>query len=330
VARKSKTFRHTLNRKSELVLACGNGNKELSESIAEYLSTDLADMTVTRFSDGESRIQIKENMRGRDVFIIQSLCQPVNENLMDLLIIIDAMKRASARNIVAVVPYYGYARQDKKMQSREPITAKLVADLIEKAGARRAMAMDLHADSIQGFFTIPFDHLTSLPTAASSLKKKGYGGEDTVVVSPDVGGVVRARTLQVRLNSTIAIINKRRPKPNVAEMGEIIGSVEDKRCVMIDDIVDTAGTLTQAAEMLLEKGKAKEVIAFCTHGVLSGPAFERIQESPLKELLITDTIPLPNGDRKPPKKVKIISVAEVFGEAISRNFEQKSISELFN
>jgi len=328
MVRKTKTFRHTLNRKGEMVLAAGNGNKVLAEAIADYLSTDLCDVVVTRFSDGESRIQIKENMRGMDVFIIQSLCNPVNENLMDLLIMVDAMKRASARRIVAVTPYYGYARQDKKMQSREPITAKLVADLLEKAGVRRTIVMDLHTDSIQGFFNIPVDHLSSLPTVVNHLKQKKYGGDDTVIVSPDVGGVVRARMVQTRLDSNLAIINKRRPKPNVAEMAELVGSVKGKRCVLIDDIIDTAGTLCKGADMLLEQGKAKDVIAFATHGVLSGPAFDRIENSSLKEVIITDTIPLPL-DREAPKKIKVISVADVFGEAIIRNFEMRSISELF-
>ncbi len=309
-----------------MVLATGNSNPKLAEAVAEYLSTDLADVVVSRFSDGESRIQIKTNMRGMDVYIIQSMCYPVNENLMDLLIMADAMKRASARRVMAVTPYYGYARQDKKLQSREPITAKLVADLLERAGVRRLVAMDLHADSIQGFFNRPVDHLTSLPTIVNCLKKRRYKQENTVIVSPDVGGVVRARMVADRLGCSIAIISKRRPRPNVAEASELIGEVEGMRCIMIDDIVDTAGTLTKGAEMLKSNG-AKEVIAYCTHGVLSGPAYDRIEKSTLKELIITDTIPQPKD--KNCSKIKIISVADVFGEAIMRNFEQRSISELF-
>lgn len=325
---KAKTFRHTLNRKVELVLATGNANHDFAQAVADYLSTDLADVTVSRFSDGESRIQIRENMREKDMFIIQPLCAPVNEHLMDLLIMVDAMKRASVRRICAVIPYYGYARQDKKMQSREPITARLVADLLEKAGVDRVMTMDLHAHSIQGFFSIPVDHLSSIQTVVKHLEDRNLGGDDTVIVSPDVGGVVRARTIQEKLHCTLAIINKRRPKPNVAEVAELVGSVEGKRCIMIDDIIDTAGTLAKGAEMLLEVGKAKEVIAFCTHGVLSGPAFDRIKDSCLKELIVTDTIPLPKGIELP-SNIKVVSVADVFGEAISRNFEQRSISELF-
>lgn len=327
MARKSKTFHHTLNRKSKMVLATGNSNNELANAVADYLSTDLADVTVGRFSDGESHIKIKTNMRGMDVYIIQSLCYPVNENLMDLLIMVDAMKRASARRIMAVTPYYGYARQDKKMQSREPITAKLVADLLEKAGVRRCVTMDLHADSIQGFFNIPVDHLSSLPAVIAYLKKRKYNNDDTMIVSPDVGGVVRARMVANRLGCSIAIISKRRARPNEVEAMELIGNVEGMRCIMIDDIVDTAGTLTKGADMLMEKG-AKEVIAYCTHGVLSGPAYERIEKSSLKQLIITDTIPLPQ-EHKSHKKIKVISVSDVFGEAIIRNFEQRSISELF-
>lgn len=327
MAEKRKRLRHTMNRDREMVLATGNSNRELAQAIADYLSTTLADIEVTRFSDGESRIIIKENMRGQDLYIIQSLCNPVNENIMDMLIMTDAGKRASARRVIAVIPYYGYARQDKKQQPREPITAKMVADLIEKVGVKRVMSMDLHAASIQGFFSIPVDHLSSLPVVVAYLKENKLGGEDTMMVSPDVGGVVRTRMVAEKINSSIAILSKRRPRPNVAEVAELIGSVKGMRCVMIDDMVDTAGTLTKGSELLMEHG-ATEVRAICTHGVLSGESIPRIEKSPLIELVITDTIPLSPEKRKC-TKIKVISVADVFGEAIIRNFEQRSISELF-
>ncbi len=312
----------------EMVLVTGNGNPVLARDIADCLDMELADVTVDRFSDGESQVQIGEtqSMRGKNVFVIQSVCNPVNDNLMDLLIMIDALKRASASRITAVIPYYGYARQDKKVNPREPITAKLVADLLETAGVNRIMAMDLHSAAIQGFFNIPVDHLSSLPTVVSYFKKNGIGGKDTVIISPDVGGVARARKVAERVDSPLAIISKRRLRPNVAEVSEIIGAVKGMKCMMIDDIVDTAGTLVKGAELLMKAG-AKEVSAYCTHGVLSGPAMERIRGSVLKELLITDTILLPPEHKDP--RIKVISVADVFGEAIRRAFEEKSISVLF-
>lgn len=316
----------TISRVSEMLLVTGNGNAALAGKIAGCLDTQLGDITVDRFSDGESQIQIRESMRGKDLYVIQSVCRPVNDNLMDLLIMLDALKRASARRITAVIPYYGYARQDKKVNPREPITARLVADLLETAGAHRVMTMDVHSAAIQGFFNIPVDHLSSLPTVVKYFKSRKIGGRNTVIISPDVGGVPRARKVANWVESSLAIISKRRPKPNVAEVAEIIGSVEGMKCVMIDDMVDTAGTLTRGAEMLMKHG-AKEVSAYCTHGVLSGPAIERINDSIFKELIITDTIPLP--DEKCCPKIKVISVAEVFGEAIVRAFKEESISSLF-
>ncbi len=315
-----------LTKKSMMVLVSGNGNRHLAEKIAGHLHTKLADVMVAQFSDGESRVEVGQSMRGKDVYVIQSVCYPVNDNLMDLLILCDSLKRASAANIIAVIPYYGYARQDKKVNPREPITAKLVAGLLETAGANRVMGMDLHSASIQGFFDIPVDHMSSLPTVIRYFKRRKIGGPETVIVSPDVGGVARARKVAERIDSPLAIISKRRPKPNVSEVAEVIGSVEGKKCMMIDDMIDTAGTLTLGAELLMKNG-AKEVSAYCTHGVLSGPAMERIRNSVLKELIITDTIPLP--PEKKDKRIKIISVADVFAHAMKRGFERQSISVLF-
>ena len=318
--------RKTLLREKELCLVTGSSNPKLAQNIAKLLGTKLADVKISRFSDGELRVDIAESIRGTDVFIIQPTSPPVNENLMELLIMMDAMRRASARLISVVMPYYGYSRQDKKLNPREPITAKLVANLLEATYVKRLLVMDLHAASIQGFFNIPVDHLSSLPIVVSHFKAWGLGGEDTCIVSPDVGGVVRARNVAERLNSPLAIISKRRPRPNVSEMTEIIGSVKGKKCLMIDDMADTAGTLCNGAKMLMNFG-AKEVRAFCTHGILSGGAVEWIQDSMLKELIITDTIPRPDGSDG--KKIKVVSVATVFAEAIKRAFEEKSISELF-
>ncbi|MEW6202667.1 MAG: ribose-phosphate pyrophosphokinase [bacterium] len=313
----------------ELCLVTGNANKELAQKIAKHINLELGKLEVSTFSDGEIRIEIDEHesMRGKDVFIIQPVCHPVNDNLMELLIMTDALKRASARAIAAVIPYYGYARQDKKVKPREPITAKLIANLLETSGVDRVLAMDLHAASIQGFFNIPVDHLSSTPTVVNYFKQHGIGGKKTVIVSPDVGGVVRARDIANRLNSQLAIISKRRPKPNKTEVYKIIGFVKGYRCVMIDDMVDTAGTLVEGAKALVEKG-AKEITAFCTHPVLSGSAIQKIEDSFLKEVLVTDTIPIPAEKRN--KKIKVISVANVFAEAILRGFEQRSISELFH
>jgi len=310
-----------------MVVVSGNSNAGLAQKIADYLGVKLGDVVVRRFSDGESRIEIRENMRGKDVFVIQSLCNPANENLMDLLIIIDALKRASAEGITAVIPYYGYARQDKKVGPREPITAKLVADLLETAGATRVMTMDLHSSSIQGFFNIPVDHLSSLPTVIRHFKENGIGGSGAVVVSPDVGGVERATRMKNRIDSPLAILNKWRPEPNKSEVTELIGDVASKSCMLFDDIVDTAGTLVNGAEFLLAQKGASDVSAYCTHGALSGPAMERLRNSKLKQLIITDTIPLPQEKQDP--KITVVSVADVFGEAMLRAHARESISALF-
>ncbi|WP_062350085.1 ribose-phosphate diphosphokinase [Bacillus kwashiorkori] len=301
-----------------------SSNRGLAAEIAEIIGVDLGKCTVNRFSDGEIQINIEESIRGCDVFIIQSTSSPVNDNLMELLIMIDALKRASARTINIVMPYYGYARQDRKARSREPITAKLVANLLETAGATRVITLDLHAPQIQGFFDIPIDHLMGVPILANYFEEKNL--DDIVVVSPDHGGVTRTRKLADRLKAPIAIIDKRRPRPNVAEVMNIVGNIEGKTAIIIDDIIDTAGTITLAANAIVDNG-AKEVYACCTHPVLSGPAIERIEHSKIKELVITNSIAIP--DEKKIAKIKQLSVAPLIAEAIIRVFEQKSISVLF-
>lgn len=305
------------------VFTC-NSNPKLAEDICRHIGVSLGKANVSRFSDGEIQIHINESVRGADVFVIQSTSEPVNEHLMELLVMVDALKRASAKSINVVIPYYGYARQDRKARARDPITAKLVANLIETAGANRLITMDLHATQIQGFFDIPVDHLLGVPILAEYFLRKGL--EDVVVVSPDHGGVTRARKLAERLKAPIAIIDKRRPQPNVAEVMNIVGAVDGKRCILIDDIIDTAGTITLGANALLENG-AKEVYACCTHPVLSGPAIERIKSSPLKELVVTDTILLPPEKRL--DKIHILSVAPLLAEAIVRVHEELSVSKLF-
>lgn len=313
-------------KKRQLCLVTGTSNPKLAHDIADYLGIKLFNVEVTRFSDGELRVDIMDSIRGKDVFIVQPTCPPANEHLMELFIMLDAMKRASARRMAVVMPYYGYSRQDKKLHPREPITAKLVANLLETLDIKRLLVMDLHADSIQGFFNIPVDHMSSLPIAVNYLKERGLCGAGTCVVSPDVGGVVRARNVAEKLNSSLAIISKRRPKPNEVEISEIIGSVDGKKCVMIDDMADTAGTLCKGADMLVSKG-ATEVHAYCTHGILSGNAVENIRNSHLQELIITDTIPL--SPEKHIDKITVVSVAHIFGEAIKNAFEDISISQLF-
>ncbi|MDN5276272.1 MAG: ribose-phosphate pyrophosphokinae [Clostridiales bacterium] len=304
----------------------GNSNPELAREIARYLGVPMGNAEVGTFSDGEICVNIYETVRGADVFVIQSICHPVNDNLMELLIMIDAFKRASAGRITAVIPYYGYARQDRKAKARDPITAKLVADLITSAGANRVLTMDLHAPQIQGFFNIPLDHLLGMPILAQYFIERGLEGEDVVVVSPDVGSVTRARSFANRLNSSLAIVDKRRPRANVAEVMNVIGDVKGKKAILIDDLVDTAGTLTQAALALVERG-ATEIYACCTHGVLSGPGVERVKNSPIRELVITNTVPLPPEKRI--DKIKILSVAPLFAEAIDRIYEDISVSPLF-
>src|SRR5699024_10174154 len=307
---------HTEYKNSSLKIFSLEGNQPLAQEVANLVGIPLGKSTVKRFADGEVQINIEESIRGCDVFIIQPTSYPVNEHLMELLIMIDACIRASAANINIVMPYYGYARQDRKARSREPITAKLVANIIEKPGASRMIALDLHAPEIQGFFYIPIDFI-----------EKGLDHDNTVVVSPDHGGVTRARKMADRLKTPIAIIDKRRPKPNVAEVMNIVGDIDGKTAIIIDDIIDTAGTITLAADALVKKG-AKEVYACCTHPVLSGPARERIENSRIKELVVTNSIQLPE-DRKP-SNVKELSVAELLAQAIVRVYEQESVSVLFD
>ncbi|MDX1806175.1 MAG: ribose-phosphate diphosphokinase [Paenisporosarcina sp.] len=304
-----------------------NSNESLAREIAEEVGLPLGKISVNRFSDGEVQINIEESIRGCDVFIIQSTSSPVNENLMELLIMVDAVKRASARTVNVVLPYYGYARQDRKARAREPITAKLVANLLETAGATRAIVLDLHAPQIQGFFDILIDHLIAVPILSDYFLEKNIDPSDIVIVSPDHGGVTRARKMADRLKAPIAIIDKRRPRPNVAEVMNIVGNVDGKICILIDDIIDTAGTITIAANALVESG-AKEVYACCTHPVLSGPAIERIDNSVIKELVITNSIELPAEKNSP--KILQLSVAQLLAEAIVRVFEEKSVSTLFD
>ncbi len=307
------------------LLFSGNSNPRLAEAISRYMGIPLGGMTAKRFSDGEIFVEIGENVRGRDCFIIQSSCEPVNANIMELLIMIDAFKRASARRITAVIPYYGYARQDRKSGPRTPITAKLVANLLQAAGAQRVLTMDLHAGQIQGFFDIPVDNLYALPVIIKHLRP--VTNEDTIIVSPDAGGTERARAYAKRLDTNLAIIDKRRPSANVAEVMNLIGDVSGKRAIIVDDMVDTAGTLTKGVEALLEHG-ATSVIACATHGVLSGPAIKRIEESPIESLVVTDSIPL-KPEAQACSKIKVLSVAELLGEAIKRISEEASVSSLF-
>ncbi|WLD95300.1 ribose-phosphate diphosphokinase [Alkalihalobacillus sp. AL-G] len=310
---------------SKLKVFTLNSNEGLAEEITEHIGVNLGKCSVTRFSDGEIQINIEESIRGGEVYVIQSTSSPVNEHIMELLIMIDALKRASANTINVVIPYYGYARQDRKARSREPITSKLVANLLETAGATRVITMDLHASQIQGFFDIPVDQLLGVPLLANYFEGKNL--DDIIVVSPDHGGVTRARKMADRLKAPIAIIDKRRPRPNVAEVMNIVGNIEGKTAILIDDIIDTAGTITLAANALIENG-ATDVYACCTHPVLSGPAIERIENSKIKELVVTNTIALP--EEKTSDKLTQLSVAQLLGEAIIRVHEQKSVSKLFD
>ncbi|HZH61014.1 MAG TPA: ribose-phosphate diphosphokinase [Metabacillus sp.] len=310
---------------SNLKIFTLNSNPALAKEIADIVGVDLGKCSVTRFSDGEIQINIEESIRGCDVYIIQSTSNPVNEHLMELLIMIDALKRASAKTINIVIPYYGYARQDRKARAREPITAKLVANLLETAGSTRVITLDLHAPQIQGFFDIPIDHLMGVPILGEYFLGKNL--EDIVIVSPDHGGVTRARKLADKLKAPIAIIDKRRPRPNVAEVMNIVGHIEGKTAILIDDIIDTAGTITLAANALEENG-AKAVYACCTHPVLSGPAIDRIANSKIKELVVTNSILLPEEKRI--DKLVELSVAPLIGEAIIRVHEKQSVSLLFD
>ena len=312
---------------TDLKIFSGNANPKLAQDIAAKLGSTPGKIRVKQFSDGEISVKIEESARGLDVFIVQPTCDPVNTNLMETLIMIDAFRRASASRITVVLPYYGYARQDKKIKPREPVTARLVADLITKAGASRALCLDLHAGQIQGFFDLPVDHLYAGPLIADYLLAEGLSNQGIVVVSPDGGGVTRARALAEHLKSPIAIIAKRRPEANKVEIMEIIGDVAGKRCVMIDDMIDTGGTIAEGAAALIARG-ALEVHACCTHGVLSGNAIERLEASPLRSVVITDTIPLAESKRL--SKIKVISVAPLLADAIQRIHEDNSVSELFS
>jgi ribose-phosphate pyrophosphokinase len=316
------------HRPADYRVFAGNSNRPLAEAIARELDRPLAKATVGRFSDGETQVEIADNVRGLDTFVIQSTSPDANTNLMELLIVIDALKRASASSIVAVIPYYGYARQDRKVASRSPITAKLVADLLESAGATRVVSMDMHAGQIQGFFNIPFDHLYAAPVLLEHMRERFDGdAQNVVIVSPDAGGVERARAYSKRLGSTLGIVDKRRTKPNVAEIMNVIGEVQGKVAVLLDDMIDTAGTLTQAANALMDKG-ATRVFAYATHAVLSGPAVERITKSPIEEIVVTDTIALPPAAAACPK-IRALSVAELLAEAIRRIHSADSLSSLF-
>jgi ribose-phosphate pyrophosphokinase len=313
----------------QVKLMTGNSNPELAKKVAAKIGIPLADVTVGRFSDGEIQVVISESVRDCDVFIIQSLCRPANDNIMELLILADALKRASAGRITAVIPYYAYGRQDRKVNPRDPISAKVVADVIMTTGVNHVVVIDLHAKQVEGFFDIPVDHLEARPVIADYFLRQGMGGEDTVVVSPDIGGVARARNFAKVLGSPIAIIDKRRPRPNVSEVMNIIGEVEGKRAIIVDDIIDTAGTIVNAARAIKEKG-ALEVYTACTHPVFSGPAIERltgaIKEGFIKEVVVTDTIPL----KEEFEGIKVLTVAGMLAEAIRRIHYGESISQMFN
>jgi ribose-phosphate pyrophosphokinase len=312
-------------RESRLQIFTCNSNPDLAREIADHIGVPLGDAEVGRFSDGEIHVKLNESVRGSDVYVIQSTCHPVNQHLMELLVMVDALKRASARTINVVIPYYGYARQDRKTRARDPITAKLVANLIETAGADRIITMDLHATQIQGFFDIPVDHLLGVPILSKYFIEKQL--EEVVVVSPDHGGVIRARKMAERLGAPIAIIDKRRPEPNVAEVMNIVGDVRGRTAIIIDDIIDTAGTIMLAADALIEHG-AKEVYACCTHPVFSGPAIERIKKANIKEMVVTNTIPL--TPEKQLDKIRVLSVSPLIGEAIIRVHQELPVSKLFD
>lgn len=310
-----------------LQIFTGNAHPELAQEIVEFLGMELSKAKVSKFKDGEVRLEINESVRGNNVFIIQPTCAPVNENLMELLIMVDAIRRASAKSITTVIPYYGYARQERKQKPREPISAKLVANLLTAAGADRMVTIDLHTSSIQGFFDIPVDHMPAVPLLANYYREKQL--ENVVVVSPDIGGVTRARNLAERLNCTLAIIDKRRPEPNKSEIMGIIGDVRGKNVIIVDDMIDTAGTITNAANFLSEQAGANEVYACCTHAVFTPPAVERIQQSSIKEMLITNTIPL-TEEEKQCAKIQTVSIAPLLGRTIEFIHSKKSVSGLFD
>ncbi len=311
----------------DIRILSGNANPDLARAIAGQLRVPLSKMEVGRFADGEIWVRIEESVRGTDVFLVQPTCPPSAENIMELLVILDALKRASARRVTAVIPYYGYARQEKKLKPREPISGKLIADLISVAGADRVLTVDLHVQSIQGFFNIPVDHLPAGPLLAEDLVERSFTGPGTVVVSPDVGGVGTAKALADRLSASLAIIAKRRPDVNQVEILQVIGELEGKRVILVDDIIDTGGSLVSAAEALAARGAA-EICAYATHAVLSGDAVDRLARSPIKEVVVTDTIPLPEGKRHP--RIRVLSVAPVLAEAIRRVHGDLSVSTLFD
>lgn len=316
---------------NKIKLFCGNANKKLASAISERLKMRLSECEVGKFSDGEISVSIGESVRGCDVFVIQSTSSPTNDNLMELLVMCDALRRASAGRITAVMPYFGYARQDRKARARDPITAKLVADLISKAGADRVLTMDLHASQLQGFFDIPVDHLLGVPILAKAIANESFikdAGDDLVIVSPDVGSVGRARQMAQKLNKTLAIVDKRRPKANVMEVMNIVGDVRGKRCLIVDDMIDTAGTISQGAKALMEVGGAEDVYACCTHAVLSGPAIERLQNSVIEKLFILDTIELP--EEKQIDKFITVPVAPIFAEAIAAIFADLPVSKIYD
>lgn len=310
-----------------LQIFTGNANPELAQEIVDFLGMELSKAKVSKFKDGEVRLEINESVRGNNVFIIQPTCAPVNENLMELLIMVDAIRRASAKSITTVIPYYGYARQERKQKPREPISAKLVANLLTAAGADRMVTIDLHTSSIQGFFDIPVDHMPAVPLLANYYREKQL--ENVVVVSPDIGGVTRARNLAERLNCNLAIIDKRRPEPNKSEIMGIIGDVRGKNVIIVDDMIDTAGTITNAANFLSDQAGANEVYACCTHAVFTPPAVERIQQSSIKEMLITNTIPL-TEEEKQCAKIQTVSIAPLLGRTIEYIHNKKSVSGLFD
>ena len=314
---------------TKIKLFAANSNPSLAQKIADKLGMPLGDCVVKQFSDGEISVSINETVRGCDVFVIQSTCYPVNDNFMELLIMIDAFRRASAGRITAVIPYFGYARQDRKAKPRDPISAKLCAEMLEAAGANRVLTMDLHASQIQGFFNIPLDNLVGSRLLSQYFYDRiGAGNPDYVVVSPDLGSVTRARKFTDKLDLPMAIVDKRRPKPNVSEVMNIIGDVKGKKVILVDDMVDTAGTLCHGAKALVERGGATEIIACATHGVLSGPAIERLQDSVISKLILLDTIPV-EGE-KAIDKIEVLSVADLFSEAIRRVFGETAMSDLYN
>lgn len=312
---------------SKLMVFAGNAHPELARKVAECLDNRLGHATVGQFSDGEIAVEINENVRGKDVFILQSTCVPTNDNLMELILMVDALRRASATRITAVMPYFGYARQDRRVRSaRVPISAKVVADMMVKAGVDRVMTMDLHADQIQGFFDVPVDNVYGSPILLDDIERQNY--DDVVIVSPDIGGVIRARAVAKQLNVELAIIDKRRPRANQAQVMHIIGDIQDRTCILVDDMVDTAGTLCKAAEALKARG-AKRVLAYATHPILSGPAIDNISSSQLDELVVTDTIPLSEAARRS-GKIRQLTVAGLIGEAIRRVSNEESVSAMFH